>query len=141
MRNFFYELLIFLRIIYRRPRPIKAARRSRQGSEISLQELSLSSALSKTNPTIFPLEEQSTLSPHTTARLRSSSDGASPKNQDDTLADFLRSPNPDGSPRISYAAVCPSAHFNRPEKTDFPFEDDTKSTLRARFLSTSRRHN
>jgi hypothetical protein len=140
MRDFFYELLIFLRIISRRPRSM-VERRSRQGSEISLQALSLPLTLSKKNPTILPLEEQSTSSLYSTTRLRSSSDGASPKNQDNALADFLRSPNPDGSPRISYAAVCPSAHFNRSEKTDFTSEHDTNPTLRARSLSTSRRHN
>jgi hypothetical protein len=116
MPNFFYPFLLFLRLINPHSRLI--SRQRRHSSGISLQEFPGTTSLAIKDTISLPPEAQRPIFTRINTQSRSTPNSRTQQNTDDSLARFLRSPNPDGSPRTPYAQVCPSARFNRPESME-----------------------
>lgn len=139
MPNFFYQLLLFLRLINLHSRLI--SKRRRHSSGISLQEFPGTTSLPINNTISLPPEEQRPVFTLINTQSRSTPSPRSQQYTDDSLARFLRSPNSDGSLRIPYAQVCPSARFNRPESMGSGLEISLNQSLILSALSTLRPHN
>ncbi len=124
MPNFFYQLLPFLRCINPYSRLI--SRRRRHSSGISVQEFAGTTCSPINNTISLPPPEQQPVFTRINTQPRSTPSPRSQQYIDDSLARFLRSPNPNGSPRIPYAQVCPSARLNRPENMESGLGDSLK---------------
>ncbi|WP_156792795.1 hypothetical protein [Rickettsiella massiliensis] len=123
MPNFFYQLLPFLRCINPYSRLI--SRRRRHSSGISVQEFAGTTCSPINNTISLPPPEQQPVFTRINTQPRSTPSPRSQQYIDDSLARFF-SPNPNGSPRIPYAQVCPSARLNRPENMESGLGDSLK---------------